>query len=355
MVTIALVIIVIGLLILVHEWGHFYSARRFGVRVEEFGFGFPPRLFSKIKNGVRYSLNAFPFGGFVKIFGEHGEGEGEKSSFISRPAWQRFTILSAGVGMNVILAWIFFSAAAGIGVPQITDSATGEAPVSIISIAPGSPAEQAGLHIGDRILEMRSEEISLRIESEKDVQDFVHAYLGEEITLLVGRGKEIKEIKAEPRFLFPEGEGPLGIALARLAIRRVPFYLAPVEGAKTLVRSIALTTVGLYSIVKDLILEGGTRVAVSGPVGIFTFAADTRSLGTAFFLQFVGVLSVNLALLNFLPIPALDGGRILFLAIEKMRRKRIDPRVENVVHTMGFALLILLMIVVTYRDVVKIL
>mgnify|MGYP001579392674 CR=1 FL=1 len=355
MITLILVIIVISLLILVHEWGHFYSARKFGVKVEEFGFGFPPKIFSRVKNGIRYSFNLLPFGGFVKIFGEHGEGEGNIESFASRPAWQRFIILSAGVLMNFILAWVFFSIGSVLGVPHVADEKAGVMPVSIIGVESGSPADKAGLRFGDQLLQLRSLDLELRVESENDVRDFVDAYRGEEVTLMIKRGEEIKEILATPRVEFPEGEGPLGIALARLTLSPVPWYWAPFEGALMVFRSTVATVSGLWGIVGDFIFEGRTKAAVSGPIGIFFFANDIRTLGLAYFVQFVGILSVNLAILNFLPIPALDGGRVFFLALEKIRRKRIDPKVENMVHTIGFVLLILLMVAVTYGDVVKIL
>lgn len=354
MVTLILVLVVISILILVHEWGHFYSARKFGVKVEEFGFGFPPKVYSWVKNGVRYSFNLLPFGGFVKIFGEHGEGENDPKSFISRPAWQRFIILFAGVGMNLVLAWIFFSAGAGLGVPQVEDEKTDGVPVSIIGVMAGSPADLVGLKFGDKILEMRAEGVSLRIESEKDVRDFVDAYRGEEVTLLIKRGEDISEIKAVPRPNFPEGEGPLGVALARLTVKRAPLYLAPWEGLKTLVGSVDVTVRGLFGLLREIFVERKVSAAVSGPVGIFFFARDTMALGFAYVLQFVGMLSVNLAILNFLPIPALDGGRILFLLIEKVRGKRIDQSVENFAHALGFAFLVIIMILVTYRDIVRI-
>lgn len=356
MLTFILVILIVSLLVLVHEWGHFYSARKLKVKVEEFGFGFPPRVFSTVKNGIRYSFNLLPLGGFVKIFGEHGEGEGERESFAARPIWQRFIILFAGVFMNLVLAWVFFSIGSGIGVPQVADDATRDVPVSIIAVLPDSPADQAGLKFGDQVIEMRrSSELSLRIESEEDVREFTDAYRGEEITLVVRRGEEVKEIKAVPRAHIPEGEGPLGIALGRLVVEKTPWYVAPFEGLRTLWRTVYLTLTGLGGILMDFATTGSTSAAVSGPVGIFAFAHDSRSLGVSFFLQFVGILSVNLAILNFLPIPALDGGRILFLLIEKIRGARISPAVENMVHTVGFVVLILLMLAVTYRDVARIL
>lgn len=323
--------------------------------MEEFGFGFPPKVYSRVKNGVRYSINLLPFGGFVKIFGEHGEGEESRESFISRPALQRFVILAAGVFMNFVLAWVFFSLGSVIGIPQISDEKKDGIPVTVISVLPASPAEESGIRFGDQILEMRADGVSLRIEKEQDVKDFVDAYRGEEVVVVLRRGEEVSEIKVTPRFLVPEGEGPLGIAMARLTVVRAPWYLAPVEGAKTLARSTAATAFGLFSILRDIFTQGGTKVAVSGPIGIFSFAKDTWALGLAYFLQFVGILSVNLAILNFLPIPALDGGRILFLAIEKIRGRRIDQKIENFAHTLGFALLVLLMILVTYKDIVRIL
>lgn len=354
MVTLFLIVLIIGLLILVHEWGHFYAARRFGIRVDEFGIGFPPRLFSRMRNGVRYSLNLLPFGGFVKIFGEHGEGEGEGESFISRPAWQRLVVLAAGVFMNFGLAWLFFSIGAAVGVPQVVEKPGGEAPVSIVTVLPGSPAEQGGLRFGDQILEMRAREISLRIESEEDVRNFVDAYRGEEIIVVVKRKDDIREIAATPRLSTPSGEGPLGIAMARLVIVRVPWYEAPVRGMITLGRSVALILSGLGSLLKELLIDLSVdRIAVSGPIGIFFFASDTRALGFSYFLQFVGILSVNLGVLNFLPIPALDGGRAFFLLLEKLKGRRLHPRVEQVAHTLGFVLLILLMIAVTYKDIAR--
>ncbi len=353
--TLIFVIIFISILILVHEWGHFYAARKLGVKVEEFGFGFPPRLFSAVRGGIRYSINLLPFGGFVKIFGEHGEGEGDTTSFVSRPAGQRFVILAAGVGMNFALAWFFFSVAAGIGLPQVAGDEAGTAPVSILAVLPDSPADRGGLKIGDQVLEMRSPEVSLRIEKEEDVRRFADAYRGEEVTLVIRRQTEVRELMLTPRANVPEGEGPLGIVLGRLVIERVPWYAAPIAGLQSLVRGTAAIILGFGELIAIVLTEGRTPTAISGPIGILLFAQDSRALGIAYFLQFIGILSVNLAVLNFLPIPALDGGRIFFLLLEKLKGGRISPRVEQAAHLVGFIVLVLLMLMVTYKDIVRVL
>jgi len=353
--SIVFVIIFISALILAHEGGHFFAARRLGVRVEEFGFGFPPRLFSRVKNSVRYSFNLFPFGGFVKIFGEHGEGEQDPASFISRPVRHRFVILAAGVFMNMALAWMLFSVSAAMGLPQIADNAhVQNVSVSLLGVVPGSPAAGAGLKLGDQILEMRGGgAVSLRIQKEEDVSNFVEAYRGEEIILTIRRQGAVSEIKVTPRISAPAGEGLLGVALGRIVIERVPWYAAPVAGLGALAHSTTAMAKGLGALARTVIATGRPPGEISGPIGILLFARDSRALGVAYFLQFIGVLSVNLALLNFLPIPALDGGRVLFLVIEKIKGRRISARIENTAHTAGFIALVLLMLFITYRDIVK--
>ena len=353
--SIVFVIIFISVLILAHEWGHFYAARRLGVKVEEFGFGFPPRLFSRVRNGVRYSFNALPFGGFVKIFGEHGEGVGNAESFVSRPARHRFAILAAGVFMNFFLAWVLFSVASVIGVPVAAGEDAGVVPVSVLGVMPDSPAEQAGVKIGDQIIEARGQDVSLRIEDEEDVRTFADAYRGEEVQLVVRRLGEVREIAITPRPASPEGEGPLGIILGRLMIERAPWYRVPVAGLKSLAFSTAAIVMGLFDLIKTLASEWRAPAGVSGPIGIIRFAGDSQALGIAYFLQFVGVLSVNLAVLNFLPIPALDGGRIFFLLLEKIKGAPVSQRTEQAAHTAGFIILVLLMLLITYKDLVHVL
>jgi len=349
--SILIFIFILGILVLAHELGHFLVAKRRGVKVEEFGFGFPPRIASKIKNNIRYSLNLLPFGGFVKIYGENGEGVEDPASFTSRPAWQRMLILGAGVLMNLLLAWIFFIGVAAIGVPQINDDSHARLPVSIINISPHSPAEQNGLHFGDQIIELRADSYSLRVEEEKDVSDFVAAYRGEEITMVVRRGNNVREIKLTPRVNTPANEGPLGISMGRLSTDRVVWFKTPLAGMQMLAQTLAAIVGGLWFIIGDLLRHAGTNVSVSGPVGIYFFSRDLQGLGINYMLQFVALLSANLAVLNALPIPALDGGRMFFVLIEKIRGRRMNREREALAHALGFALLILMMVIVTYNDI----
>jgi len=353
MATAIMLCIAISILILVHELGHFYVAIWLKVRVEEFGFGFPPHLFSRVKNGIKYSFNALPFGGYVKIFGEQGEGEGSRDSFITRPVWQRLLILGAGVFMNLVLAWVLFSVGAAIGTPQLAESENSSLPVSIVGIAPNSPAEYKGLRFGDQIFEMKGGDISLRIEQEKDVSNFVDGFRGEEISVMVRRGSEIKEINITPRVDSPQGEGPLGVSLGRLTTMRVAWYKAPIVGAVTVWQTLLAVIGGLVFIVGQLFIHGGAGVSVSGPVGIYLFGRDVQVLGISYILQFVAMLSVNLAVLNALPIPALDGGRMFFVFLEKIRGVRMNGQMEARLHQIGFAMLLLLMAIVTYKDIVN--
>ena len=347
-------IIAISVLILIHEAGHFFVARFLGIKVEEFGFGFPPRVFSRVKNGVRYSFNLLPFGGFVKIFGERGEGVEDEGSFAARATWQRFLILFAGVFMNAALAWLLFSTASGIGIPQAGGTESAGAPVSVIAVMPDSPAENSGLKLGDQILRMRAGSDVVSVTVEDDVSRFTRLHQGEEVMLRIRRGQDEREITTLLRVESEANEGPLGIAMGRLSIVRVPWYETPVAGARMLWWSIQATVAGLGWVLNELLFEWNTDIPVAGPIGIFQLGAEVNALGISYFLQFIALLSVNLAVLNVLPIPALDGGRIFFLAIEKIRGVRMSPRFENAAHAAGLALLILLMLLVTYKDVTRI-
>ncbi|MEK9148012.1 MAG: site-2 protease family protein [Patescibacteria group bacterium] len=363
--TVVLFILLLGVLILVHEWGHFIVARKLGVRVEEFAFGFPPRVASYTRRGTRYALNLLPLGGYVKIFGESGESSQDPQSFSSRPLGQRFWIIIAGVLMNVILAWFLFSLGHGLGLPTVLDEGellSAGARVTIVGIAPGSPAQKAGLRFGDAIQELKVKSLSraesryekVKVEQLEEVQQFIEAHRGEEISIAVRRGGEFFETVAQPRLEPPSGEGPLGIAMARVGIVRSPWWRAPWDGLKTTLTALVAITRALVSTLKDLLVRGEVAADVAGPVGIFAFADETRRLGMVYLIELAGILSVNLAILNILPIPALDGGRVLFLFIEKLKGRRVRPALEQAIHTIGLVMLLTLMAVITYRDIVRI-
>ncbi len=352
--TILLFVIALSLLVLVHEWGHFYAARKFGVRVEEFGFGFPPKIISTVKNGTKFVFNLFPIGGYVKIYGEGGEGTNEKESFASRPIWQRAVIVSAGVIMNFVLAWIFFSGAHVMGITSAVDSADIEgASITVIEVEKGSPAESAGIKFGDIVQESRikNQESGIKIQTIQNLQELAKKNAGEEVMITLIRNGTARTLTLIPRKNPPNGSGPLGIALEYIALKQAPIYLAPWEGLKSTYYATRGTIEGLAFTIKNLVFERRMPKEVSGPVGIFVLARDITELGKSYIFQFIAILSVNLAVLNFLPIPALDGGRVLFMIIEKIRRRAISPTREGIIHAVGFAVLILLMILVTVRDV----
>ena len=354
--TIVIFVLLLGVLVLVHEWGHFFVARKFGVRVQEFAFGFPPRLASITRSGTRYAINLFPLGGYVKIFGEGGEGETHPESFSSRPLWQRLSIIAAGVAMNFILAWALFSLGHGLGLPTVlAETEAGEgAEVTIIGVAQDSPAEAAGFMFGDIIQEVRISDESVSVTTIEDMQRFIDLHRGEAVSVIALRKGETISLVATPRVRPPEGEGALGIAMARVGIVRAPWWRAPWDGLKTTASATVGITRALGGALRDFISRGEVPPDVSGPVGIFVFADESRRLGVIYLLELAGILSVNLALLNILPIPALDGGRILFLFIEGVRGVRMSPKFEQLIHTVGFVLLLTLMAAITYRDIVRI-
>ncbi|MBI2451290.1 MAG: RIP metalloprotease RseP [Parcubacteria group bacterium] len=355
--TFILFILVLGILVIVHEFGHFIFARYFGVKVDEFGFGFPPRLFGVKKGQTLFSLNLFPLGGFVKIFGEEGEGKGDPSSFVSNSALRRALIISAGVIMNLILAWFLFSLIHFLGIPQAVEKDDLKAKnikIQILAIQKDSPAEKSGLKIGDAILMLEQKndvfKISENIPTE-DVIKFIKERAGRELVLQILRGKEVIMIKAVPRENPPPREGALGIAIERVGIAASPWYLAPIDGLKTTFNTAALFLYSIFNIVKNLIIGQHQELGITGPIGIAVLTRDIYRLGFIYFLQFIALISINLAVINIFPFPALDGGRLLFIAIEKIKGSPVSQSAEKITHAIGFALLIFLMIFVTFRDI----
>lgn len=333
-------------LMVIHEFGHFVLAKKFGAKVEEFGVGYPPRLFGKKIGETIYSLNLIPFGAFVKVHGEQG-GIEDYHSFSTKPMWQRFSIVLGGVVSFWIVAIIILSALAGVwGLPSEADDAqaVSSPKVHIVRIITGSPAKEADLRIGD---------VVSGFGKVSELQEFISFNKGKEITLSIGRNSEILEKKIIPRVLPPEGEGPLGIGLVRTGIIKYAWYEAPIQGALATYNLTANVVngwaMGLKSALGITKLPDGLKVELMGPLGIFDLLREQFKMGVNYFLFLVAFLSTALALANLLPIPALDGGKMIFLAIETIRRKPINHKLEQRISSVFFAMLIILMIFVTIK------
>ncbi len=363
-VTIIVFVVILGILIFVHELGHFIAAKKMGVRVEEFGFGFPPRIFGIKRGETEYTINWIPIGGFVKMTGQsdfevndHGKAKADPRSFVSKKPWRRVIILCAGVGMNFLLAAVLLSIGFMVGLPSaVGDNLPAGARVSdqriqILAATSGSPAEAAEFRSGDTILSL--DEVAP--ESVVAVQEYVQQSIDRPVTVKIERGTEIIDKEVTPRGDAPEGEGPLGITLAETARVSFPWYQAIWQGIKATGDLTVQIVVAFGKLIGSLFTTGQVSGDVAGPIGIAVLTGQVTKLGFVYVLQFTALLSINLAIINILPFPALDGGHLLFLLIEKIRGGKTmkQAKVENIIHLVGFAFLLLLIALVTYRDLGK--
>ncbi len=342
-----LVIVGLSLLILVHEFGHFLAAKLSGVKVEEFGLGFPPRLFGKKIGETVYSVNLLPFGGYVKIFGEDGSEETKRDdkSFSNQPISRRSAIILAGVLMNVILGWFILSLVFTIGAPEH---------LMVAEVASGSPAAEAKLKSGDVILEARAGEVLGDPVKSAAFVDLVESAPGE-ISLKLKRGKDVYDTTLAPRKNPPAGQGPIGVSLVEIGFPAEPFFESFYRGLTATFQTLGLVAVGLWTFFSRLFVSPEVLETVAGPVGIFALSAQAGYLGLVYLFQLLAFISLNLAVLNLIPFPALDGGRFLLLIIEKIKGKPISRRFQIVVNAAGFVFLITLMLIVTWRDVGRLL
>lgn len=346
--------VVIGILIFIHEFGHFSTARKLGIAVEEFGFGFPPRLFGIKRGPTTYSINWIPFGGFVRIRGESAGASHDPSSFASRPFGQRTFVIASGVIMNALLGAVLLSFVFAVGVPTSldgrlpNDARIRDARLQILEVSADSPAARAGLQAGDAVLSVDGTTVT----SFAALQEYNDARRGVEESLLVRRNDETLALTVTPDVTNDSDGHPVwGVALIPVGTLSLPWYLAIVEGAKQATTLLWDILVAFGTLVKNLVVHQQVPADVTGPVGIAALTGQVAQLGFIALLQFMALLSLNLAILNILPLPALDGGRIALMAIEKIRGKRIAPRVENMVHSVGFFVLVGLLLLVTVRDV----
>ena len=338
-------------LVLVHEFGHFFAARKTGMVVEEFGFGFPPKIASIKRGGTKYSFNALPLGGFVKIQGENGDDE-RPGSFSSKSIPKRLSVLAAGVLMNFVLAWVLLSAVLMMGAPQVvgadSNGQTDNSRVVIGDVLPDSPASSAGIEPGDVVYKIDGEEVK----GVQTVQDLTRAKAGSETVYEIKRNGDNLTFKLTPRVDPPAGQGAVGVALLEVADVSYPWYQAIWKGLVLTWDYTVATLTAFGRIIGQLVTPAPVTADLAGPIGIAVMTGQFVKMGIAALLQFAAVLSINLAIINALPIPALDGGRMAFVGIEAIRGRRVRAKVEQWSHAVGFALLLALMILVTVRDIV---
>lgn len=333
-------------LMVIHEFGHFIIAKKFGVRVDEFGIGYPPRIFGKKIGETIYSINLIPLGAFVRIYGEEG-GADDYRSFTGLKIWKRVLIVLGGVVAFWMASIVLFSIvfAVGANIPVTDDAAgLGSVAVKVFMVAQNSPADLAGLKAGDTIL---------NINKISDFQKITNDNKGKEIALTIERQGKTFDVSLTPRVLSPQNEGPVGVALERLATiaQKYPWYLAPVKGATYCFEITVNALKGLYEVFANLFSGKGLPQGAefAGPLGITVFLASAVNGGIGFFLYFIGVISVFVAIFNLFPIPALDGGKLIFLLIEKIQKKPVPVKVEQSITVAFFIILITLSIFITVK------
>jgi len=340
-VTVLIFLAILAVVILVHELGHFITAKLSRVKVEELGLGFPPRLIGIKRGETIYSLNLIPLGGFCRMAGE--EDPDVPGSLAAKSRWTRLLVLSAGCIMMLLFPLFLFPIAYMIPMERIVE----DGGVKIIGVSQGSPAEEAGIETGDVILTIDGHEVK----TIDDVQEVVDANLGSEISIVLLRDSAQVPLTLTPRPDPPEPEGPMGVEVGSVTESRAyPPWEAIPKGLGEYWEMLVRMKDAIASIV-----QGEEELEIAGPIGIAHITSDIAKRGAYPLIWFAGLLSVNLAIVNLLPIPALDGGRIAFLGLEMVRRgKRISPRTEGLINAIGFALIILLIMVVSYYDILRI-
>lgn len=367
-------LLIIGLimfvgLVVVHEFGHFIAARRNGVDVEEFGIGFPPRVWKKkLKNKTLFTLNLLPLGGFVKLKGEH-DADTEPGSYGSVSLWAKTKIILAGVVMNLVVAWVLFTIVALMGMPKLldhqftvpSDTKVTNQKVLVAYVEPNSPAEKAGLLTRDELLSLTSPDGQVyEINTVESLPKTTGQLADKEVTVTYVRNgatgvtkatlRNTEEVEASKDSSEPKGY--LGISPTEFQLRRST-WSAPIVGAGVSAQFTGLTYKGLATAIGGL-FKGDTAQAssqVSGPIGVFVILKDGSLLGVQFMLMIIGVISLTLAIINVLPIPALDGGRLFVTYLFRILRRPLSAKTEELIHGLGFMTLMVLFVLITIVDV----
>ena len=367
--SILIFIVVIVVLIVVHEFGHFVAAKWSGMRVDEFGLGYPPRAMTIAHvGGTKYTLNWLPFGGFVKIYGENlaveppiGGSTAKSRAFSSRPRILQAFVLVAGIAMNLLLAYVLITGALVVGTPSaLTDSQLSHAAnlqLVVADVLPATPAARAGLLPGDFIESAQDTNGSWQAIDPLQFTAFIAESGGNPVTLAVKRGGMAMTLIAEPAtgvIANDPSRYALGVEVAPVGVVPLSFKDAVIEGAQLTYGATILTAQGLWHFFAGVFTLQANWSQVAGPIGIAGAVGDASSSGFGNLLSLVALISINLALINLIPVPALDGGRLLFVIIESVIRRPINPTISRSLNTLGFLLLILLMVAVTAHDIFKI-
>lgn len=347
--SIILFILILALLVLVHEFGHFIAAKKSGVKVEEFGFGFPPRLFGIKKGETLYSVNAIPLGGFVKLYGEelHESAKDKDRAFIYKKPWQKTVIIVAGILGNFILGWILFSYLFTQGVPVPSDK------VIVDRVQPGSPAHRSGLIAEDKILKIIRNNNEYSIKTSDDLINFSKKFAGEKLSIEVIRDNKTKRFTLTPRKNPPKNQGPLGIVITSFDERKYSWYEAPYHALLYSTNLVKQIGIGLLKIIGQFITFQKPSADVAGPIGIASMTGKLIKFGTNAVIEFIALLSLNLAVINIFPFPALDGGRLMFVIYEWVTRKRVNRTVEKYTNLIGILILLSLALLVSINDIIK--
>ncbi len=356
MIQLIIAFLSIVILAALHEFGHFLIAKKCGVEVEEFGIGYPPRIFAKKIGGTVYSFNWLPLGAFVKMEGEETDID-SPTSFSNQSVRDRIWITLGGVISFWLIAIVIYSFLFLNGGRVVVQDSNlqnlKDFEVAIFNVADDSPAEKMGLWPGDTIQKISFQEKEVVPTTIEEVQNFVDSHLGNEINLVIERGEEKIEKSVLARDSFPDDEGPLGVTLVRTAFQKPVWYLAIWRGI-TITWNNTVMIVKSYGLMLSKLINGDFQSdSLVSSVGIFQMIAESQEFGLSYFLSFMAFLSINLAVFNSLPIPLVDGGRVLFLLIEVIRNEPISEKIQEKVNLVSFVFLGGLVIWVTIRDIIN--
>ncbi len=359
--SVVLFLLVLFVLILVHEWGHYIVAKKTGMRVDEFAIGFPPRLFVIKKGETEYTFNLLPIGGFVRIYGENPQTAqdtlDEPRSFASKPRWAQALVLIAGVTMNVIFAWLLFATTFMIGVPTAVEetNASPDANLYISGVLPGS-ALAGVVPAGSEVISLRADEGYLVDLTPSKFSQFIQDNANSEISLTYKYAGEEKTAEVKPvagLIGTDKDKIAIGVSLTLVETVKESFTEAMVSATDATISGLHDISVGLFTLLSQTVKGTADFSQVAGPVGIVGLVGDAASYGITALLTFTAMISLNLAVINMLPVPALDGGRLVFVAIEAVMRRPIKPVWTIRLNLLGFALLMTLMLVVTWHDIAR--